>query len=135
MVCVGSYYVIPSFVIKVRADDVGALVLVQEAIGCGRITDERVYRGTHTQRRYVVNKVSDLIEFVVPFFRAYPLRAKKHLDFEIWAEAVELLWEIQQRKRPGRTGSRWTPSDRERIASLSAACKQVKRWHPVTKTV
>lgn len=124
---IGPHGCFARFAIKVRADDVGSLMIVADELGCGRIEKERVYRGTKEQRTLVVNRIEDLAIRVVPFFREHPLRAKKERDFAPWAEAVELLWEIQCRPRRER-GRRWTDADRVVVADLAQQVKEAKWW-------
>jgi hypothetical protein len=43
--------------------------------------------------QYVVDRRSDLMETVIPFFRQYPLLTAKRSDFEKFAHCVELVHE------------------------------------------
>jgi hypothetical protein len=41
--------------------------------------------------RYVVRKREDLLNVIIPFFRKYPMRSKKQVDFEKFSKCVELV--------------------------------------------
>lgn len=121
-----------SFAIKLRSDDAPVLHRIHEWMGCGAVQRSRAYRGSHEQTTFSVTKVADLHNRVVPVFERYPLRGRKALDFEIWRQAVELLFEIQQRpaqaasKKGGST--RWLAADRKRIQEMAASLKAARAW-------
>jgi len=48
--------------------------------------------------------IADLSEKVVPFLRSFPLRSEKRVEFELWARAINLVW--QYCARPGRNAAR-----------------------------
>lgn len=127
----GYFNVTASFQIKLRADDEAILHAIRDTVGVGVVREERVYRGSHTQRTYGVTAISDLVA-VVAFFRRHPLHARKRKDFDAWAEGIELLAEIQARvpartaKPKGRT--RWTEFDRVRVAAIAARVKAARAW-------
>jgi len=122
-VCPKNQNVTVNFQIGLRSDDAEILHTIRAVLACGRVVKPRVYNTTEAKSLYVVSQVKDLALIIVPFFRKYPLRAKKAKDFEVWAMAVELLWEIQQRElRPSgnpRGRTRWLPKDREIIKSMT----------------
>lgn len=125
-----AFTVTAAFVIKVRSDDVGALLLVRDTLGCGRVESSKVYRGSHEQTTFAVTRVEDLALRVAPFFEHYPLRGRKTADFNIWAEAVRSIWSIQQRPRtpPGRSGRRWTTDDELAVARYAAEIRAARSW-------
>ena len=43
------------------------------------------------QARFSVQKISDITETVVPFFRRNKLADKKKKDFELWAKGAEII--------------------------------------------
>ncbi len=46
-----------------------------------------------------IQSTSDLYEKVKPFFKKYPLRAKKRHDFALWAKALEIIYSNKKRRR------------------------------------
>jgi LAGLIDADG DNA endonuclease family protein len=41
--------------------------------------------------RYVVRRRADLIDRIIPFFRAYPMHSSKQANFEKFAQCVEMI--------------------------------------------
>lgn len=75
------------FAVMLRIDDEEVLHMVKDTLGCGSIT--------HAQAgavRYQVANLDDLQAKLVPFFIRYPLIGKKGRDFELWKEAVQILY-------------------------------------------
>ena len=58
-----------------------------EFFGCGDVYKNR---GAF---RYIVNKLSDLNEKIIPFFVKYPIQGKKLLDFQDWCKVAEMMKE------------------------------------------
>ena len=56
-----------------------------EFFGCGDVSKNR---GAF---RYIVNKLSDLNEKIIPFFLKYPVQGKKLLDFQDWCKVAEMM--------------------------------------------
>jgi hypothetical protein len=79
--------------IVLRADDKPLLEKVRDALGCGSIyLSPPRKRQPSPEVRYQVADLKDLKEKIVPFFLNNPLRSKKHEDFVLWAEAVDILY-------------------------------------------
>ena len=83
------------FEIELREDDEPILREIQKVLGCGNI-----YRLEYTRyskwRPHVKLKVSNfssISQKIIPFFRKYPLKAKKRHDFEKFCQAAELIKE------------------------------------------
>lgn len=75
------------FVIMLRSDDREILEKIQETLECGKISVNK-----RSMVRFAINNIEDLKYKIIPFFQAYQLRAKKKHDFELWKEAVDLLY-------------------------------------------
>lgn len=109
------------FQIKTRDDDRSALERIKHFLGVGVIYSGEGSGNANPQCAYIVQDKEGCAR-IVALFRKYPLTAKKALDFEIWAEAVE---EWLERPR----GNRWTGmSDQARAASLKARLEDVRRY-------
>lgn len=77
------------FIIHVRADDAAILRAVHTATEIGDIDGPRVRAdGGSPMIKWIVRRQVDCAK-LVQIFRAFPLRAKKARDFEIWASAVD----------------------------------------------
>ncbi|MBI4053957.1 MAG: LAGLIDADG family homing endonuclease [Candidatus Doudnabacteria bacterium] len=76
------------FAIVLRADDIEILQSIQRTLSCGTIS-----KSTKSESvRFSVQNPKDLLEKIVPFFSKYQLRGKKRRDFELWTEAVTILY-------------------------------------------
>jgi len=71
-----------------RADDSDILNSVKNTLNCGYITFSN---DTINQARFSVQNAKELATIIIPFFKKYPLRAKKREDFKLWSEAVKIL--------------------------------------------
>lgn len=76
------------FVVVTRADDEELLVSVQNTLGCGKISHQKA----RNLSRFSVQNLKDLYQKIVPFFEKYRLVGKKRLDFDLWCEAVRLIY-------------------------------------------
>ena len=66
--------------------DVVPLNLLQRTFRCGTIR-----RAGNGDWYYEVNRLRDICDVVIPFFRRYPLVGQKAKDFELFAKAVDLI--------------------------------------------
>ncbi len=76
------------FVIVLRKDDVGILHKIKKALACGTLSGSTKYDFV----RFSVQNPKDLFEKVIPFFERYKLRGKKRRDFDLWKQAVNILY-------------------------------------------
>ena len=76
------------FAIVLRRDDIKILESIRSTLNCGQISIS-TKRGV---ARFAVQGPIDLFKKVIPFFRKYPLRAKKKEDFELWSQAVTIIY-------------------------------------------
>lgn len=81
------------FEIELREDDEPILREIQQVLGCGNI-----YRLEYARyakwRPHVKLKVSNFVDIsqkIIPFFKMYPLQAKKRDSFEKFCLAAELI--------------------------------------------
>jgi hypothetical protein len=87
-----GYQVSHEFVVTQGASSVSCLDDLCEFFGAGKVYVNRRH-DNHREHlyRYVVCRREDLLERVIPFFREYPLRTAKRLDFEKFSACVELM--------------------------------------------
>ena len=87
-----GFQVSHEFVVVQGARSLASLEELQHFFGVGRIGINRRY-DNHREHlhRYYVQRRDDLLETIIPFFRAYPLRTAKRCDFEKFAYCVELI--------------------------------------------
>lgn len=92
------------FQIELRIDDREILERIQATfggIGHINVLNYERYRRWQPHVKYRVGRIDQLRNRLVPFFRQYPLQAKKQKNFEIFAQAVELKWQKRHRTEDG----------------------------------
>jgi hypothetical protein len=77
----------PSFSVSQNADRAELLYVIQERWGCGFIRPDRSDKTV----KFEVRNVRDLVEKVLPHFKAYPLMSSKQADFDRFARICELV--------------------------------------------
>ncbi len=85
------------FEIEVREDDLPILRQIQSVLGCGAIyhlTYER-YEQWKPHVKLKVSSIKEIITFVIPFFDAHPLRAKKRKSYKLFREVALMMQEKQ----------------------------------------
>lgn len=99
----------PAFGLKLRADDLGILQIIQRHLGIGTITTED--KEPNPMARWNVHDKAGC-QRLVDLLDKYPLRAKKRMDYRLWREAV-CEWTDRPR------GNRWAgPADNSAMESL-----------------
>ena len=81
------------FEIELREDDEPILRQIQQDLGCGfiyRLEYER-YEKWRPHVKFKVSNFPDIYEKVIPFFKKYPLQAKKRFDFEKFCLVAEMI--------------------------------------------
>lgn len=81
------------FAMTLREDDVEILKQIRDTLECGNVyflntKDNRAGR----QAYFGVQNIDDAYNKILPFFRKFPLRAKKRYDFGLWSKALELIY-------------------------------------------
>ena len=71
---------------NVSQKDIVPLELFQGTLRCGTLR-----KAGNDGWYFEVNRLDDIRQNVVPFFRRWPLVGKKALDFELFAQAVAIL--------------------------------------------
>ena len=81
-----------SFAVTQAASSRPALELLVEVFGCGRIVEQhRPLDHRQVLLRFSVKRRSELVDRVVPFFEANPLRTAKRADFERFAQVLQMM--------------------------------------------
>jgi LAGLIDADG endonuclease len=86
-----GYQVTHSFVVVQGARSVASLHGLRDFFGVGAVSINRRH-DNHKEHlhRFIVGARNELLDVVIPFFRAFPLRTAKHRDFEAFARCVEI---------------------------------------------
>jgi hypothetical protein len=87
-----GWQVQPEFVVVQGERSAGVLRDLEAFFGCGSVTVNR-RKDDHREdlHRYVVRRLSDLSERIIPFFEANPLRTAKSCDFRKFGNIVSLM--------------------------------------------
>ena len=87
-----GWQVQPQFVVVQAASSTSALEVIRDYFGCGTITrNARSDNHREPQHRYVVRRLGDLEEVIVPFFTEFPLLTSKRENFEKFVDVLELM--------------------------------------------
>src|SRR3989344_1878260 len=74
------------FIITGPKKDAKLMEKIKKEISCGNVNIIK------NQARFSVQKISDIIENVVPFFKKNRLLGKKQRDFELWQRAANIIY-------------------------------------------
>lgn len=120
------YYWKVQFVINLRKDDQELLEKTKGIFNCGLIHFTK-----NDEVRYSIQKVEELHNIIVPFFKEHSLHGKKKKDFELWAEAVNLIFKNKRKSvnvEKGKRGFRKTEWDAEDFARLLEIQKEMEKY-------
>ncbi len=90
----------PSFSVSQNADRAELLFVIQKLWQCGFIRPDR----SDKTIKYEVRNVRELVEVVLPHFKAYPLQSSKQKDVERFGRICELVHQGQHRTLEGFEG-------------------------------
>lgn len=81
------------FEIELREDDEPILIEIQKTLGCGSIyhLDYERYKKWRPHVKFMIGSQRDIKSKVIPFFKKYPLQAKKRKQFEFFCQVVEMI--------------------------------------------
>lgn len=87
-----GYQVAHEFAVTQGASSVSCLRELESFFGVGQVVANRRH-DNHKEHlyRYVVRRRADLIEAIIPFFRANPMHSSKQRNFEKFAVCVALI--------------------------------------------
>jgi len=107
-----GYQVLPEFTVVQHERDAQVLHALKAHFGCG------VVRKNHGDRMaYRVRSIEHLLERIVPFFVAHPLRTRKNVDFQKFRKILLRM----------ETGAHLTPEGLEEIRAIAS---QMNRGGP-----
>jgi LAGLIDADG endonuclease/NADH-ubiquinone/plastoquinone oxidoreductase, chain 3 len=86
------------FAITLNSKDLPLLYLIQFFFGgIGRIK----ICSTRNVVSFVVTKLEDLVNVIIPHFQKYPLQSAKSIDFQLWVDCIELMVKKNHLKEDG----------------------------------
>lgn len=129
------------FVINLRADDLALLQQIKDVFQCGTI------HLVGDSARYSVQDIDTLLRVTIPFFQKYPLHGKKQNDFNLWAEAIKILFQNKNRRNAqagtkGFTSTQWHKKNFQRLVDIQKEMQQYKakrkqdvKWISTAQTI
>lgn len=88
------------FVVTSPKENIKILEKIAKEFDCGKVTISK------DQARFSVQKIDDIVEIVMPFFRKNPLADKKKKDFDLWSKGVNIVY-----SNKGKSLVSWKKSD------------------------
>lgn len=121
----GGRYPSARFDLAVRRDDSDIVRDIRDFLGVGYFVQD--VNAGRDMARFRVTKTADLVDVIVPHFDAYPMFAKKRLDYAVWREAVLLIAKARVRRGKPRDAAKWTAADLAAFERLYEAQRSHKR--------
>jgi len=79
--------VLPTFNLHLHSKDLALLYSIRDFFGVGRVF---CYENEKSAK-YVVSKMSDLTNVIIPHFSKYPLLSAKCIDLKLWVMCINIL--------------------------------------------
>lgn len=118
------------FIVTVPKSENSQLKKIKQELGCGQIHIVR------DQARFSVQKMDDIYESVVPFFRNNKLSENKKKDFALWQKAAEIIYQNK-----GIYISKWKKNDLHSLIEIHKSTVKYKqkprtpKWLEMAKTL
>lgn len=109
----------PYFAINLREDDREILEKIKITLDCGNVYIlHKKEQGN--MAHYIIQNLDDLYIKVMPFFNKYSLRAKKRHDFELWGDALKIMYKHKKNK------TKCMPEDNQKLLSIREGMRAYK---------
>jgi acid stress-induced BolA-like protein IbaG/YrbA len=118
------------FIVTAPKADIKILEKIKKEINCGEV---HVSGG---QARFSVQKICDVFDIIVPYFKKNQLKDKKKKDFELWSKGVEIIY-----KNKGKSLVFWKKNDLNQLMQIQKSCAKYKnrprsgKWIEMAKTL
>lgn len=103
------------FIITRPLSEMNNLQEILTAIGCGKI------HAIQNQARFSVQNIDEIKNTVVPYLQKNPLQETKKKDFDLWAQAVDIL-----HKNKGKNFLSWTKDDFQKLINIQKESQKYK---------
>jgi len=98
------------FIITSPKDNIKVLEKIEKEFDCGKVSISK------DQARFSVQKIDDIVEVVIPFFRKNLLEGNKKKDFDLWAKGVNIIY-----ANKGKSLLSWKKSDLIQLIEIQKA--------------
>ena len=118
------------FIVTSPKSDIKFLNKLKSEIGCGDVTVSK------EQARFSVQKIDDIVEVVIPYFRKNCLADKKKKDFQLWIKGVEVI-----KNNKGKHLADWKKSDLISLVQIHKSSAKYKtnprqpKWLEMAQTL
>lgn len=118
------------FVVTSPKENIKILERIKREMGCGEVSISK------EQARFSVQKINDVAEIVVPYFKKNSLADKKKHDFSLWAKAVEII-----QKNKGKPLVEWKKNELNSLMEIQKSSSKYKlrqkqpKWIDMAKTL
>jgi len=103
------------FVVTKPKNDIKILQKLEKEFDCGKITISK------DQARFSVQKIDDIVDIIVPFFRKNLLTGNKKKDFDLWKKSVEIIYQNK-----GKALVSWKKSDLAQLIEIQKTSVKYK---------
>jgi len=124
------------FMIAARKDELCLFKRIKYTFGCGEIYNQKKDDEANMEIHYCVSNLDDLKNIISPFFKEHQLQAKKRYDFELWAEAIDIMYRNKKktlnitRGQKGFSKNKWDKNDLSRLITLHSKMQKYKATRP-----
>ena len=112
------------FVITAPKENTKVLEKVKREFGCGSVST------TNNQSRFSIQKINEIIDTIVPFFKKHRLIEKKNKDFNMWQRAVEIIY-----RNKGIYLTKWKKSDLNSLMEIHRSSAKYKNKSKESKWI
>jgi hypothetical protein len=86
-----GYAVKLKFIISQHTRDKQLLLSFTDYLGCGRIFDQKYRRKERSVSEFIVTKIRDIVDNIIPFFEKHPVIGSKHHSYINFKSAVDMI--------------------------------------------
>ena len=98
------------FIITSPKENIKILEKIEKEFDCGKVTVSK------DQARFSVQKIDDIAEVIIPFFRKNLLGGNKKKDFDLWSKGVNII-----HNNKGKSLVSWKKSDLMQLIEIQKA--------------
>lgn len=104
------------FIITLPKDKKSVLEKIRKEFSCGTVTISK------NQARLAVQKIDDLTEYIIPYFKRNLLSGNKKKDFNLWQKAAIIIFENKGKKM-----LEWKKSDLHNLLQIHTTLATYKQ--------
>lgn len=118
------------FVVTSPKSEIKNLEKIRKELGCGKVTVSK------DQARFSVQKIDEITDTIVPFFKKNQLADKKKKDFDLWAKGAEIIF-----RNKGKALAGWQKNDLCQLFEIHKSSAKYKnrprksKWMEMAQTL